>query len=159
MGAATSPAYRQVEASPAVDPFEAKLREIARQLRETIPNLTDRETEFLHDMARVECRYPMPTVRKLCALSRRSRNPAVRAAFAELIRNECLVASDDLSVTGMFGLEMRTTGPTDIAQRDFERDKNPITYAKVKAALEQQIASTELALLAVVRWGARNGCV
>lgn len=151
--------YRQGDAAPAVlpDSFEDGLRRIARALRESIPDLTDRETDFLYDLAREESRYPMPTVRKLCALSRRSRNARVREAFAELIRVHSIALESDAGVTFTFDLEMRATGPADIAQRQFERDKNPITYARVKAALEEQVATSQLALLAVLRWGEKNG--
>jgi hypothetical protein len=153
-------AYRQPTAAPAIapDPFEDGLRKVARALRDTIPDLADREYDFLCDIAREETRYPMPTVRKLCALARRSRQPIVRIAFAELIRLECLPETGtDVGVTSSFDLELRANGPTDIAQRNFERDRNPITYARAKSALEHQIATSELALLSVVRWGRQHG--
>jgi hypothetical protein len=151
--------YRPSETTPAVAPdsFDARLREIARELRSSISDLSERETEFLYDLAREESRYPMPTVRKLCALSRRSRNPKAREAFAELIREYSIPADADAAVTATFDLETRATGPADVAQRQFERDKNPITYARVKDALELQVAVSQLALAAVLRWGQRNG--
>lgn len=139
------------------DPFEEGLRKIARALRESVAELSPRETEFLYDLARDERRYPMPTVRKLCGLSRRSRNPLHREALAELIRLESTAMEGDVAITAAFDIETPSTGPADIAQRHFERDRNPITYARVKAALEHQIAATQVALLSVVRWGAKNG--
>lgn len=158
MPASTVPAYRQPSPAPvtAPDGFEDGLRKIARALRGSVGDLTDREKDWLYDLAREEARYPMPTVRKLCALSRRSRNPAVRNAFAELVRRECLEGTD-VSVTQAFGIELRSNGPTDIAQWEFARDKNPITYQRAKAQLQEQIAASELALLAVVRWGRQQG--
>lgn len=159
MGAAATREYQNALPRPAAipDTFEAGLRAIARHLRDSVADLTERETAFLYDLAREEVRYPMPTVRKLCALSRRSRNPRVREAFAELIRQESLALDADLSVTVGFDLETRATGPADVAQRQFERDRNPITYARAKAALQEQVASSELALLALVRFGRQQG--
>lgn len=151
--------YRQSSASPATPPdsFEGAIRKVARGLRESIPDLSDRDKEFLYDMAREETRYPMPTVRRLCALSRRSRDPIARDAFATLILELSVNGDEEAAVTRAFDLELRSTGPADIAQRAFEREKNPITYERVKAALEAQRATTDLALLAVVRWGRQNG--
>lgn len=159
MGARSVPAYRTEHAPPALlpDPFDAALRTVARQLRESVPDLTPRETEFLYDLAREEARYPMPTVRKLCGLSRRCRSPKVREAFAELIREYSLPADADASVTAAFDHEQRATGPADITQRAFERDRNPITYARCKEALELQVATSQLALATLLRWGEKNG--
>lgn len=151
--------YRTPHTPPALlpDAFDGALRTVARQLRQTIPDLTSRETEFLYDLAREEARYPMPTVRKLCALSRRCRNARVRESFAELIRQYSVPADANPSVTSAFDHELRATGPADIAQRNFERDRNPITYARCKEALELQVATSQLALATLVRWGERNG--
>lgn len=158
---ATSASYRTPHTPPALlpDPFDHRLRAIAKDLRGPggVSDLTDRERDFLYDLAREETRYPMPTVRKLCALSRRARNPMVREAFAELIRECSLPGNVDPSVTAAFDHETRATGPADIAQRNFERARNPITYARCKEALELQVATSQLALATVVRWGQMNG--
>ena len=150
---------RQAATNPAnhPDPFETGMRAVAHALRDTVPDLSPSDKEFLYDLAREETRYPMPTVRKLCALARRSRNPVAREAFATIVRELCFSDDNDVTVTRSFDLELRSTGPADIAQRQFEKDKNPVTYARVKAALEAQLSTTELALLAVVRWGRQNG--
>ena len=153
--------YQTQEVAPALlpDPFDVKLRVLAQDLRGPggVVDLSDRERDFLYDLAREETRYPMPTVRKLCALSRRARNPLVREAFAELIREYSVPANADPSVTAAYDHETRSTGPADIAQRAFERDRNPITYARAKEALELQLAATQLALATTVRWGQKNG--
>lgn len=156
-----APAYQTPEVAPALlpDPFDDRLREIAKDLRGPggVADLTDRERDFLYDLAREETRYPMPTVRKLAALSRRARSPMVREAFAELIREYSLPANAVPSVTAAYDHETRATGPADIAQRAFERDRNPITYARAKEALQHQLETTQLALVTTVRWGQRNG--
>lgn len=158
---ATSALYRTPHTPPALlpDPFDDRLRAIAKDLRGPggVSDLTDRERDFLYDLAREETRYPMPTVRKLCALSRRARNPMVREAFAELIREFSVPAEADPSVTAAYDHETRATGPADIAQRAFERDRNPITYARAIDALQLQLETTQLALATTKRWGQRNG--
>lgn len=151
--------YRQPGADSAArpDPFEGAIKRLARGLRESIPDLSDRDKEFLYDMAREETRYPMPTVRRLCALSRRSKDPIARGAFAALVFELCVNENEEAAVTKAFDLELRSTGPADIAQRAFELDRNPITYERCKAALKTQASATELALLNLVRWGRQNG--
>lgn len=151
--------YQIPSADPAARPdsFEARLRKIARRLRETIADLTDRETAFLYDLAREEARYPMPTVQKLCGLSRRSRNPMARDAFAQLIRDYSVPVTVDSGITAAFDLETPVPGRVDLLQRQFDRDRNPITYARVKAALEEQVAVSQLALESVKHWGRKHG--
>lgn len=139
--------------SPESDPFETELRRIARSLRETIPNLTKREQEFLYDLARDEVRYPMPTVRKICRLSRRSTDPATREAFAELIRAES-GTGDALPVKEAFDLETPVTGAADVAQRAFESNPNAITLADCIGSLRRQLAGTKEALKSVLQFGA-----
>lgn len=148
----SAPAYRPASASPAVtpgDPFETELRRIARALRESVPNLTAREQEFLYDLAREEARYPMPTVRKICRLARRSSSVEAREAFAELIRAESS-HPDALPVDKAFDLECPVPGVADVAQRQFETNPNPITWARCKDALYRQFVVSRAALQAVL---------
>lgn len=151
--------YRISESPPATNPdsFEARLRKIAQQLRQTIADLAPRETNFLYDLAREETRYPMPTVLKICGLSRRSRNPMAREAFAQLIRDYSVPLTADAGITAAFDLETPVPGRVDLLQRQFDRDRNPITYARVKGALEEQVAVSQLALESVKHWGRKNG--
>jgi hypothetical protein len=157
---AAATAYRTHAVEPVNipgDDFEKGMRTIARLLRGSVPSIGARDTDFLYDLAREEVRYPMPTVRKICALSRRSTNTMAHGAFAELIRRECTPDDAAPGVTIAFDLETRKTGPADVAQRDFEKNRNPITYARAKAALTEQSEAAQHALLALVRWGRQNG--
>lgn len=161
MQSAQSAAYRQTASSPAStpahrdDPFEEGLRQIAKRLRTSIAQLTEREREFLHDLARAEARYCMPTVRKIAALSRRSRRVDDREAFATLILAESTpdVESD---VEKAFETEAPCTGAADVQQRAFELHPTVITAARCRAALERQLATTREALGAVREWQRRN---
>lgn len=143
--------YRQPVVVPAEnDPFQDGLREIAQDAQRSVPDLTAREREWLQDMARKECRYPMPTVRKLCAILRRSRNAEHRELFAQLIRNEC--SSGAIAVPAAFDLECPKPGRADVSQRAFEKNPNPITAAACRRDLEAQLVTTQIALDAVSNW-------
>lgn len=153
MQTANAPGYRQAAPTPAISPvdaFEAGLRQVAQQLLATVPDLTQREKDWLYDMAREECRYPMPTVRKLCAVSRRSRRADVREAFAELIRSDSTPIGEAMPVKKAFDLETPAPGMADVEQRAFETNPNPITWQRCKDALQRQLAVTKAALCSVV---------
>lgn len=139
--------------APAADPFEAGLRAIARRLQQSVPDLTAREREWLHDLAREECRYPMPTVRKLNRVSRRSMNAEDREAFAELIRADSLPPAPTCVRTA-FDLETAATGPADVEQRRLEQEpRDHATWTRCRDALTRQLAATRRALDAVLHLG------
>lgn len=157
---AAAPTYRPPDPAPAIapeaDPFEVELREVARRLRKSVPNLTPRERDFLDDLARTEIRYPMPTVRKICRLSRRSTDPAAREGFAELIRADSLPA-DALSLTAAFDLETPAPGEADPLQRALEQNPMcPTAWRRCRDALARQLVATRRALDAVLQMGWRS---
>lgn len=149
--------YRHHRPDPAIspdqDPFEAGQRAIARRLLKSVPDLTPRERDFLYDLAREEVRYPMPTVRKICRISRRSANAADREAFAELIRGESLPQAE-VNLREAFDHETAATGPADVAQREFERNPTcPTAWQRCKDALHQQVVRSRRALDVVLHLG------
>lgn len=154
-------AYRQHPAAPAMnpvaDPFESELRAIARELREELgPELSGRDREFLYDLAREEARYPMPTVRKICRLSRRARRPELRERFANLILAESLPAIEPCLRTA-FDLETPAPGEADPLQRALEQNPTcPHTWQRCRDALARQLARTRVAFNAVMQIGWRT---
>ena len=157
----STPVYRPPDPAPAIppdaDPFEAALRAIARRLRESVSDLTLREKEFLYDLAREEARYPMPTVRKICRIARRSELPEDREAFANLILAESLPAIDSSCLRTAFDLETPAPGEADPLQRALEH--NPTcreTWQRCRDALARQLAASRHALHAVLQHGWRT---
>jgi len=137
--------YRPSPPAPAFA-FEAGLRAVARQLAASVPDLSEREREWLSDMARDEVRYHMVTVQRLCAAARRSTDLTAREAFAELIRATSMPAKQTLPVPVAFDLETPAPGVADVAQRAYERDPNPSTLTRCRQALARQLAVTRIAL-------------
>lgn len=151
MGLPARSVYQDSRAPLACDGFEGQLRSIAKRLLDSVSDLSDREKSWLFDMARPQTRYLMVTVRRLCAVSRRSRRLEDREAFASLVLSESTPA-DALPIDRAFTLEISATGPADVAQHAFESDKTPITAGRCREALERQLVMTKAALEAVKQW-------
>lgn len=140
----------------AIDPFEQQVRAIAQRLRQSVPDLTAREVSWLDELAREECRYPMITVRRICAAARRSRRVEDREAFADLILAECTPA-DAMPIEEALDLETRADSADDVPQRDFELHPSPITFARCRDALVRQSAATHQALRSLFAWQRKEG--
>lgn len=139
------------------DSFDQRLGFIARRLRFSVPHLSERETDLIEAYGRGasrdgEARYRMVTFRSLCAIARRSRRCEDREALAELIREEVRDGAAPTSVEVAYDAETACTGPADVEQRAFEREKNPITHARCVDALTRQLATTRVALDATLAW-------
>lgn len=65
--------------------FTDQIRFIAKQLYLSTPRITDRDRQFLSDLARDEVRYPMKAVERLATIAKQSTRPAHQRAFAALI--------------------------------------------------------------------------
>lgn len=133
------------------DSFDRDLGTIARRLRLSVHDLTDDERQLLEEYGRGasrdgEPRYRLITFRRLCAIARRSRRAEDRDALAELVHREVTDGVDPSTVEVVFDQETASTGPTDVAQRAFEHEPNPITQARCREALERQLATTRAAL-------------
>lgn len=154
MPASTTRTYRGSAAAPvstrkSAEAFADEVRFIARRLLFSVQDLTSDERDWLSDLARDEVRYPMVTVRRLCAVSRRSRTVEDREAFAELIRAESTPVDGAPSLPLAFDLETAAPGPADVAQRAYERAPCPSTFARCRETLLRQLVSTRDALNAL----------
>lgn len=131
--------------------FEPLVKRIAHRLLASVPDLSDRDRQWLKDIAREETRYQFVTLQRLCDVSRRSRRLEDREAFAALILSESTPA-DALPIDRAFTLETPATGAADVEQRHFELEPTPITAGRCREALERQLATTKAALEAVRQW-------
>lgn len=147
------PAGRSVSAPQS---FDCGLAGLAKRLRLSVPNLTEYERHTIEEFARGasvdgEIRYRQRTFKALMALAARSRNIADRDALPELVRAEILAnVASHVCVEEAFDRETAVTGPADVEQRAFERNPNPITWARCTDALKRQMAATETALASVL---------
>lgn len=153
--------YRAPVTSPVVgrrdpEPFDKALAMIARRLRLSVVDLDDHERRLLEDFGRGasvdgEIRYRMITLRALLTIASRSSRIEDREALPELMRAEILIAGDGhMSIATSFDLETSTTGPADVAQREFETKPSRATWILCRDALMRQLYATRLALDAVM---------
>ena len=140
--------------------FDEALGFIARRLRFSVTDLTEKERDLLDDYGRGaskdgEVRYRLKTLRALLAIAARSNRLEDRDALPELFRAEILrLAGAEHCLTTAFDVETATTGPADVAQREFEKAPSPGTWIIARDALMKQAAATRFAIDALLIWSA-----
>jgi len=130
------------------EPFAKGLARVANRLLFSVPDLTDDERQLLFDYARDEARYPMKTLNKLMAISRRSTREEDQVALPELVRAHAS-APAAIDVASAFDAETEAQGRADVAQRIFERNRDAGSRQAVSEALALQLAATRRSLDAV----------
>lgn len=145
---ASSSASLRTNADAAGSGFVDGFKALARELRLSVPDLSDADKHLLKDVA--DDRYPMVTLVRMMAIASRSLRPEHREGLAELVRAECLAPHAGAAcVSSAFDLETEATGLADLAQRHFERAPCPSTWQRVRDALTRQMHATRRSLDAV----------
>lgn len=141
--------------------FDRELALWVRRLRFSVPDLNEYELGLLEDYGRGasvdgEVRYRLLTFKALMAIASRSPRVEDRDGLPAIVRAEIERNRPALDIATAFDLETPAPGAADVEQRAFERDMNPITWARCKQALARQLATTRAAYDAVIGWGSKN---
>lgn len=113
-------------ARPCSAPREAAVliegfREWARVALASIDGLTTDERQRLSDVQRKDTRYGFGLVAELCAIARRSNDPAVYLGPAEVLRTVVLTSQAAPSLNQCEDEETRAQAETDLAQNALRR--------------------------------------
>lgn len=119
-----------------------EVRLIAGCLYLSTPRLSPADRQFLMDLRREECRYPMKAVERLASIAQQSVKPEHREAFAELIRKYSTPQREPMCVIVASNLEQEANGPLDIAMRAFEQDPSLANKERAKEAGRAQLVRT-----------------
>lgn len=120
--------------------FVSDVQQLARELHATVPR-DDSDSAFLQDIARG--RYQMVAMQRLIEIAARSPRPEHHEILSEIVRPRSAASP---CVSTAFGAETESTGPADVAQREYELAPCKSTWQRARQALIRQLASTRMAL-------------
>jgi hypothetical protein len=127
---------------------ESDRRDISRQLRATVPDLSHTESQLLSDWDRG--RYPMVGLTRLCRIARRSTDRAAAVALSESIRSVILAGRADDAQVPLVLLDAETDANyyADVAENQYRiAPRCPETrralVAKLRAQAEVSTAAAD----------------
>jgi len=121
--------------------FVKGLQGIARQLYFSTPRATERDHEFLQEIAREEQRVQMKQLQRLISIAALSTRPEHRLALVDLIRLHCDTQRECLDVVIASDLETEVQGPADVDTRMFERVRTRATKERALTSLRRHYAA------------------
>jgi hypothetical protein len=117
------------------DALQAEIRGIAKELARTVPDLSETERTWLHDLSREETRSRHLNIDRLVDLSARSVDGAVRGRFCELVHAYTYRNAPVLGVIEASNRETEIQGKADVAVRTFEQQPTPETKRAAEEAV------------------------
>ncbi len=145
-GSAVATARTHTEVS-----FAEAIQSVARRLYFSCPKADTSDRQFLQDVMRGECRYPMKGLERLARVAQQSTRPEHREALAEVIREFSTPLPGTVSLATAFDDETRAQGIADLEQRRFERERSRARQEAAIEALHAQEIATREAITAVRR--------
>lgn len=123
------------------DMFVDALRTIARQLYFSTPTASEKDHDFLQEIAREERRVQMKQLQRLLGIAAQSTRPEHRLALVDLVRRHCDAQREQLDVLIANDLETEAQGYADCAARAFERTRTRATKERALDTLRRHFAA------------------
>jgi len=130
--------------------FSDEIRSVARRLFFSTPSASAADKQFLQDIARDECRYPMKAVERLARIAQQSTRPEHQDALAEVIRRRSLPIANRVDVGTAFDHELQAQTIADVAQREFERHPSKATKETVLERLAAHAVAIRESISAIM---------
>lgn len=133
---------------PLQQALQARLAQIARRLRSSVPFLDPRDDQFLRDLDRKEPRYPMTALIRLTGLTARSEHRHHRDDLPQLMRElvNAQAPLDVLHPDAAFDGETDAQAGFDKAQRAYDHARTAESHARAIEAGKSQLTWTQACL-------------